>query len=110
MIYGVSAPNLANLRLNETNTVASVLQNIAVILATPKGTVPMYRDFGIEMDYLDLPLPEAELRMVAPIREAVERWEPRVKVLRVTCERDIVNGKLIPTVEVDISDEQKSGL
>ena len=72
MIYGVSAPNLANLRLNETNTVASVLQNIAVILATPKGTVPMYRDFGIEMDYLDLPLPEAPVKSIPRFFRAIQ--------------------------------------
>ena len=76
MIYGVSAPNLANLRLNETNTVASVLQNIAVILATPKGTVPMYRDFGIEMDYLDLPLPEVPVTPTTMAFAGRTAWKP----------------------------------
>lgn len=108
MSYKVT-PNLANLTLNETDTIASILQNIAVILATPKGTVPMYRDFGVDMDFLDLPLPEAEIRMVAPVREAVERWEPRAKVLQVTCVQDGINGKLIPTVEVEINHEQENG-
>ena len=37
--------------------------------------------------------PEAELRMVAPVREAVERWEPRVIVTEVTFEAD-ANGHL----------------
>ena len=84
MNYKVSAPDLAHLSFNETNTLASILQNIAVILATPKGTVPMARDFGVDMDFLD-----------------------RAKVLRVTEGEDPMNGKLIPTVEVEINDEQE---
>ena len=107
MNYKVSAPDLAHLSFNETNTLASILQNIAVILATPKGTVPMARDFGVDMDFLDVPIPKARLMMVAPVREAIERWEPRAKVLRVTEGEDPMNGKLIPTVEVEINDEQE---
>ena len=99
------APNLTNLSFNETNTLASILQNIAIILATPKGTVPMARDFGVEMDFLDLPIPMAEMMMVAPVREAVEHWEPRAKVLEVTSNRDSVSGKLTPIVKVEIVNE-----
>ncbi len=36
MSYTVSATDLEKLRFNETDTVNSVLQNIAVILSTPK--------------------------------------------------------------------------
>ena len=39
MSYMVSATDLKAIRLNEVDTVNSVLQNIAVILSTPKGTV-----------------------------------------------------------------------
>ena len=75
MSYQVSEADLKNIRLNEQDTVASVIQNVALILATPKGTVPMYRDFGLDRDFLDMPIPDAETRMIAPIREAVEQWE-----------------------------------
>jgi len=43
MTYQVNAVDLKKLRLLEDETVASVLQNIAIILKTPKGSVPMYR-------------------------------------------------------------------
>ncbi len=48
MSYTVSATDLGRLRFNELETVNSVLQNIAVILSTPKGTVPLYREFGLD--------------------------------------------------------------
>ncbi len=104
--YKVSSTNAAALRLNETDTVKSVLQAIAIILSTPKGTVPMYRDFGVNMSFVDLPTPSAEQRMRNEIREAVEKWEPRAIVKDITFSREgIANGRLIPTVEVEITSE-----
>ena len=49
--------------------------------------------------------------MISDIREAVEEWEPRVTVLDVELAEDPSDpGKLIPTVEVEINDEQESGI
>ena len=104
MSYTVSATDLGKLRFNETDTVNSVLQNIAVILSTPKGTVPQYRDFGLDMSFVDKPMPVAEVLMIAPVREAIHRWEPRATVLNVIPRMDPSQpGTLIPTVEVEIS-------
>ena len=105
MICKVYAGNLTNLQINESDTVTSVLQNIAVILSTPLGSVPMHREFGLDMSFLDMPTPQAEVLMVAPIREAVETWEPRATVLSVTFKKDQAHPeKLIPCVEVEISE------
>ena len=43
--YLVSANDLTTISLGEQDTVTSVLQNIAVILSTPKGTVLCYREY-----------------------------------------------------------------
>ena len=72
MSYTVSATDLGRLRFNELETVNSVLQNIAVILSTPKGTVPLYREFGLDWKYLDKPMPVAKVLMISEVREAVE--------------------------------------
>lgn len=104
MSYMVSATDLKAVRFNEENTVNAVLQNIAVILSTPLGTVPLYRDFGLDWSFLDKPRPIAEVQMVAPVREAIHRWEPRATVLNVFPGSDPAQpGMLIPTVEVEIS-------
>lgn len=104
MRYTVSAAEQTAYRLNETDTARSVLQNIALILSTRKGTVPMYRDFGVDMDFLDLPRPVAEVRMVAEIREAVETWEPRATVKDVRFLDGGGDGVLVPVVEVEINE------
>lgn len=106
MSYQVSPGDLSVLRFNEGDTVSSALQNIAVILSTRKGAVPLYRDFGLNMDFLDKPVPVAKVMMISEVREAVERWEPRATVLGVTFSEDPARpGILIPTVEVEIRRE-----
>lgn len=101
MTYTVTAG--AALTLNETDTVASVLQNVAIILATRRGSCPMYRDFGIPMDFLDRPMPVAKTLAYAEIKEAIETYEPRATVAGVTFEdRPGSPGLLIPIVEVSI--------
>ncbi len=92
-----------SLTLAETQIHRSILQNIALILATPKGSVPMYREFGIDTSFLDLPLPVARVRGIPEIREAVEQFEPRARVVAVTfLEQGAGEGKLMPKVEVEI--------
>lgn len=106
MSYTVTATDLTAIRLNEQDTVHSVLQNIAVILSTRKGSVPLYREFGLNMDFLDKPIPVARVMMIAEVREAIERWEPRATVLHVSFAEHISEpGRLIPAVEVEINRE-----
>ena len=56
MRYKVTAADLTRVRLNESDTVTSVLQNIAIILSTRQGSVPLYREFGLPMRFLDKPI------------------------------------------------------
>ncbi len=104
MSYTVSATDLGKLRFNEIETINSVLQNIAVILSTPKGSVPLYRDFGLDWSCLDKPINVVRVMMIPEVREAVERWEPRATVQNVSFSTDPSQpGTLIPTVEVEIN-------
>lgn len=106
MSYKVTAADISGLQMNVTDTVASVLQNIAVILATRKGDVPLYRDFGLSQEFVDKPIPAARVLLYAEVKEAVEQYEPRAEVIGVTFQEDrSAPGRLIPTVEVEIINE-----
>jgi phage baseplate assembly protein W len=108
MSHKISPGNLGEIALNETDTVASVVQNIAIILSTRRGSVPLYRDFGLTMDFVDRPILAAKPLIVAEIENALREYEPRATLLNVTFETDEnAPGKLIPTVEVEINDEQE---
>lgn len=107
MSYKVNAADLTNIRYNDQELVSSVLQNIAVILSTPKGSVPQYREFGLSAVFLDKPMPVAKMMMIAEIREAIERWEPRALYVSIEfTERIDRPGTLWPTVEVEIIGEE----
>lgn len=103
MEYTVSATDLASIRLNEEDRVKEILRNVAVILATPKGSVPMYRSFGLDMSFLDKPMNVAKNMAVIPVREAIEEWEPRAVYKDMTLFPDPSNpGKLAFTVQIEI--------
>ena len=93
MSYTVSATDLKKIQFNEENTVNAVLQNIAVILSTPMGTVPLYRDFGLDVSALDYPLDVAQNLIAVAAIEAIEKWEPRVTVKDLTFQPD-TSGQL----------------
>ncbi len=106
MSYKVSAADLTKIRLNESDTVVSVLQNIAIILATKQGTVPLYRSFGTDHRFVDKPIPVAKTMLYVDVREAIERFEPRAQVVNITFQEDpTAPGVLNVTVEVEIVEQ-----
>ena len=107
MEYTVSATDLGHIRLDEADRVKEILRNVAVILATPKGSVPMYRNFGLDMRFLDKPVNLAKNRAVIPVREAIEEWEPRAIYKDMTLTPDPSNpGKLAVTVQIEIKEAE----
>lgn len=107
MSYIVSPANTGEITLNESDTVSSVLQNIKIILATKKLSVPLYREFGMEMKFVDKPMPVAQSLIIVEIKDAIAKWEPRAELVSVEFQADESDpGKLIPVVEVEIDDGQ----
>lgn len=107
MEYTVSATDLSHIRLDEDDRVNEILRNVAVILSTPKGSVPMYRDFGLDMSFLDKPMNVAKNMAVIPVREAIEEWEPRAVYKGMKLTQDPSNlGKLDFTVQIEIMEEE----
>lgn len=105
MGYRITASEVGAIRLNETDTVKSILQNVSIILRTIKGSCPMYRGFGIDASAIDRPIPAAKVLLFSQIREAIEAYEPRVRVKSVDFDtHEELQGVLIPIVEVEIID------
>ncbi|MHC1747428.1 MAG: GPW/gp25 family protein [Cellulosilyticaceae bacterium] len=84
--------------------VEEILQNISIIIATPKYSVPLNRNFGVEVSMLDAPIEIAENIFTAKVIEAIQDFEPRAKVTKVTYFKNHAEGKLIPKVQVVIND------
>jgi phage baseplate assembly protein W len=92
--------------LVERDTVRSIQQNVRLILTTPKGSDVHRPDFGSNLwKFIDQPLNAITLgRIKAEITEAIETWEPRVKVLSVEIERDYINAKLKVSVLLEVKE------
>ena len=72
-------------------------QNLAFLLSTPKGSVLMMRDFGIDTELLDRATNEAKMKLKVEIYRQVKRYEPRVEIKNIEFEED-EEGKLRPRV------------
>lgn len=104
MAYTVKAYALEKINLAPEDTTEEVLQNVAVILSTPKFSVPLERGLGLAQRFLYKPIPAAQSILISEVLEAIEEFEPRAEVENVTFELGDRPGTLIPIVEVKIID------
>ena len=101
----VRAYDLENINLAPETVEQEVLQNVAVIISTPKYSVPLDRGLGMAQRFVDKPIQVAQAILVSEVLDAIEEAEPRVEVLNVTFELGDRPGLLIPIVEVNIIDD-----
>ena len=92
---------LENIDLDPPNKHQEVLRNIAIILDTVAGSVPMVRGLGADGPFRGRPLNVIENEIVAHVYDQIERYEPRAIIAHVTVEEDHATGQLIPTVEIE---------
>lgn len=95
---------LQNINMEPQTIEEEIMQNVAVILATPKFSVPLDRGLGMSMNFLDKPVPSAKVLAIGDVMDAIEEGEPRVKVREVDFLEDSMTGRLVPVAEVEIID------
>lgn len=105
MVYRVTSAGANDIRLGKQGGARDILRNIALLLATPKGSVPLCRDYGIDWSILDLPVSHASARIVPEAREAIEEWVSGAEFLSARCEPDPNEpGRLLAVVNVEIAE------
>lgn len=104
MAYIVKAYALEKINLAPETTVEEVLQNVSVIISTPKFSVPLDRGLGLAQRFLDKPIQVAQTILISEVMDAIEEYEPRAEVENITFELGDRPGLLIPVVEVNITD------
>ena len=91
------------------NLAEEVAQNVRMIITTPKGSVPLDRDFGLDFSVVDRPMPMARALMEVDIVSQVGRYEPRAKVIKVDWLQDdaaAMDGRATPQVLIDVEAAQ----
>lgn len=74
-------------------------RQLALLLSTQVGTMPLDREFGINMDFVDLPPETAKSLYTAEVTEKIPQFIPAVRVQEVTWTWN-GNGKLSPKVVI----------
>jgi uncharacterized protein len=70
---------------NVVQGTADIDQCIGIILSTPLGSDPLRPLFGLDPAlYVDVPLNIVASKFVGPATAALEEWEPRITVDRIT--------------------------
>lgn len=89
----------------EAEGVNEIFQNVRTIIKTIKGTVPLDRNFGIDISFLDSPIEVAKAKMRAEVINAIRVYEPRAEIVKVVFLGDDSNGVIVAKVVIEI-DEQ----
>ena len=94
MAYVVKAFSLKKINLAPKTRVEEVLQNVAMILSTPKFSVPLDRGFGMAQRFIDKPIQTAQPILIS-------------EVLDVSFVMGDRPGAMIPIAEVNIIDGER---
>lgn len=78
---------------------------LALLLATPEGSVVLDRGFGVKRDYLDSPPPIAQNMLASDLAGKIERYIPELALVEVELREISPDGKLHQKVVVGYADE-----
>ena len=104
MTYDVLAISIGGVNFAPATEAEEILQNVRTIISTPKLSVPLDREFGVDCSVLDRPMPVAQAELASDIITAIREYEPRAVVTGITYEATD-DGILKPKVQVTINEE-----
>ena len=78
-------------------------ERLKLLLTTRIWTVVLDRDFGIDMSFIDKPLPIAKRLYTIEVINKIKKYEPDLRVQKITFKSGSSIEKLIPTVKITIS-------
>jgi phage baseplate assembly protein W len=100
--YLVSSLQPFTVNFAPATVVEEVLQNVYMIMTTPKYSVPLFREFAANATYLDRPLPVAKAQLAAELATNIPKYEPRAQVKKITWTGDGETGQLVPQAVITI--------
>ncbi|MBR6711941.1 MAG: hypothetical protein IKI76_02990 [Selenomonadaceae bacterium] len=90
-------------KLVPSSKAEEIAQCVKCLLLTAKGTCFFYRDFGVNTELIDKPLPVAKNRFLAEVVKQVAKYESRARVKGVRWITDEASdGVLAPVVTIEL--------
>lgn len=105
MTYTIDFGEGMTLSLAPSTKAEEIIQQIYTLVSTVRGTVPCYRDYGVDSTYLHRPINVAKTLYASAIVSAIKQYVPDVTVDRVTFSDDAEHSStLIPILEVSFNE------
>ncbi len=101
-IVEIAATDPTHIAFAPRTPMEEIMQNVRTILTTRRGSVPLDRDFGMDVSVVDQPINRLQAILTTEIIETVERYEPRAEVVAVDFSGDGAGGVVVPHVKVVI--------
>lgn len=101
--------DLRDVKIMPSTEFEEIAQNVQMILATQKFSVPMDRAFGINAAMLDAPIAATQARLSAEIATAIREQEPRARVQQVFYTGMPADGQLKVTVRIEVVEKRLRG-
>ena len=79
-------------------------RNLSVLYATPAGTCAGDRNYGLDQEFVGLPVNIAENLLTLEIMEKTQQYEPRAQVLQVTAYSN-QDGQTAATILIGPADD-----
>ena len=102
-MFDIEIHSLADVNFSPKG-IEEIIQNVQTIVTTEKYSVPLERDFGINMNLVDRPMNHVQALLSKEITTQIERYEPRIKVTEVIYSDGDPQGHMSITVRVKLRD------
>jgi len=103
MIYRVPLQEGLDLKLGLTDENEQMVQDLYVLLNSTLNECPMYRDFGVDREYLHMPMNAAQPVITSAIVDALDRYMPDLDVSSVDYSVDEDTAEIL-SAEIEVSE------
>lgn len=83
----------------------AIVQQLYIIIQTVHGEVPMYRPFGTNHSFKDMPINIAKSMYIGAVSEAIQRYMPEATLTNVLFENNSDYGDMLKcSIEVTVNE------
>lgn len=81
-----------------SNDIEKIRRSAETLFSIRVGTLPMDRSFGLEQDFVGMPMPVAQNLFALEATEKVEKYIPEATIVDIGWDFDETEGKMYPEV------------
>ena len=105
MTYVIPLDEDMELTLDPVDAQSATVQDLYILLNTGLNECPLYREFGINKDYLHMPVNVARTMLTSTISEALDQFMPELDIDNISFSMDGEHPDRLKVV-IEVSDDE----